>query len=301
LFNGKGFDTIISVGGGSVIDLAKLVYASATSDIYSVIERGVSALPENILHIAIPTTAGTGSEATHFAVVYQDKTKYSVAHQSLLPNIAIVDPQLTMSMSLQLTATTGLDALAQAIESYWSVNSTDESIRYSRKALELIIPNLEQAIREPSRDSREGMASGAHYAGKAINIAKTTAPHALSYFFTSYFGIPHGHAVALTLGAFLKFNAAVSASNVTDARGDKYVRATIGEIRNYLQSSTIDEAADFVQKIMYSAGLVTRLSDIGFKGSDIDLCVQSVNFERLNNNPRKITEEVVQIIIGGLQ
>lgn len=292
------FDTIISVGGGSAIDMAKLVYASVVPGIDSVIDNGVRELPKGVMHIAIPTTAGTGSEATHFAVVYRDKVKYSVAHPSLLPNIAIVDPQLTMSMSPHLTATTGLDALAQAIESYWSVNSTDESKRYSAEALEYIMRGLEAAIHAGTRASREDMAFGANLAGKAINIAKTTAPHALSYFFTSYFGVPHGHAVALTLGAFLKFNAAVS--DVTDRRGDKYVVATIGDILKYLKVSTIDEATDCIQKIMHDAGLATRLSDFGFTESDIDSCVGSVNIERLNNNPRKITEEALRNIVASL-
>ncbi len=300
VFRKNNFDTIISIGGGSAIDVAKLIFATKLSDIDTVIDTGAKVFPSDIVHIAVPTTAGTGSEATHFAVVYRDKIKYSVGYASLLPNIAIVDPQLTMSMSPHLTATTGFDALAQGIESYWSAQSTDESIEYASTALEYIVPSLETAIHTPTRSSRENMAFGAHYAGKAINISKTTAPHALSYFFTSYFGIPHGHAVALTLGAFLKFNMAVSSSDVSDIRGDIYVRDAIGKVVQCMKCSTANEAAKMVEKIMQGAGLATRLSSFGFKESDIDSCVRSVNVERLRNNPRILNNESLREILFNL-
>lgn len=301
LFSHGQFDTIISVGGGSAIDMAKLIKASAYAGIDAVIDGRLDNIADGVLHIAIPTTAGTGSEATHFAVVYREKTKYSVAHPFLLPQVAIIDPQLTMSMSPHLTATTGLDALAQAIESYWSTQSTDESKEYAGHALEYIMRSLERVIHTPTRTLREDMAFGAHYAGKAINISKTTAPHALSYFFTSYFGIPHGHAVALTLGVFLEYNMAVSTLDVTDVRGDAYVRAAMGEVIGYMKCSTVDEAASVVRGILQKAGLATRLSDFGFREMDIDACVHSVNVERLNNNPRKITEEQLRTIVERLQ
>jgi len=167
LFKSNVYDSIISVGGGSVIDMAKLIQASASSDIDALID-GATIQAENIVpHIAVPTTAGTGSEATQFAVVYRDKKKYSVESPLLLPYIAIVDPELTMSMPTHTTAVTGLDALAQAIESYWSVRSNAESKKYAAQAIKLIWKGIDSAIHNPSKQSREEMAYGAHYAGKA--------------------------------------------------------------------------------------------------------------------------------------
>src|SRR5207248_4789041 len=125
--------------------------------------------------------------------------KYSVCHEFLLPDIAIVDPILTHKMSPRLTAITGMDALSQAIESYWSIHSTEESKGYAREAIRIIVDQLPKAVNEPTNDSRLAMARASHLAGKAINVTRTTAPHALSYALTSRFGVPHGQAVSLTL------------------------------------------------------------------------------------------------------
>ena len=155
--------------------------------------------------IAIPTTSGSGSEATHFAVVYVGGEKFSVAHPIyMLPNVVVLNPSLTYSMDSYQTALSGVDAFAQAMESYWSVNSTEESKKYSIEALELIIEHLPLAVNY-NDNSRDIMLHAANLAGKAINIAKTSGAHAISYVLTSKFNIPHGQAVALTLPAWYDF------------------------------------------------------------------------------------------------
>lgn len=293
LFRQGKYDVVIAVGGGSVLDMGKLIRIMAAQDASPAaivkVQRNIQ--QRGIPLIAIPTTAGTGSEATHFAVVYIDKIKYSVAHEYMLPDIAIVDPALTQSMPPKLTAVTGMDALSQAIESYWSVNSTDESKAYAREAIELVMQNLERSVHEPSQDTRYAMCKAAYMAGRAINISKTTAPHAISYTLTSYFGIPHGHAVGLTLGEFLVYNSEVSNADIEDLRGFEYVRSTIEDLCNLLGAHDADSAKQQVKNLMKSIGLETKFELLGITDDEsFKLIVDNVNLERLKNNPRKLSK-----------
>ena len=168
--------------------------------------------------IAIPTTAGTGSEATHFAVVYVDGEKYSLAHPYLVPAYAVIDPLLTYSLPAGVTAASGLDAFCQAIESIWAVGATDVSHTFATEAARLAVQHLRAAVQNPTDTARAGMCRAAHLSGKAINISKTTAPHALSYVLTAEYGLAHGVAVALTLAPMLQYNAQVTAIDCADPR-----------------------------------------------------------------------------------
>ena len=175
MFNKSDADLIIAIGGGSVIDMAKLinVFSNCKKDVQKVI-RGEEEQFKSIPLVAIPTTAGTGSEATHFAVAYIDKMKYSVAGYALLPKYVILDSYLTYKVSSYLAACTGMDTLSQAVESHWNVNSTKESILFSKKAIEICVNHLVNAV-NGNLSSRDNMMQAAFYAGKAINITKTTA------------------------------------------------------------------------------------------------------------------------------
>lgn len=134
-------DTVIAVGGGSVIDTAKSIniLSSQDADPRSVItgEKKITCKGKPL--IAIPTTSGAGSEATHFAVVYMDKEKYSLAHDFILPEYSIIDPQFTYKLSSGITATSGIDAFSQAIESFWNINVNEESRKYSEEAIDQFI------------------------------------------------------------------------------------------------------------------------------------------------------------------
>ena len=198
-FKSEYCDLIIAIGGGSVIDMAKSIsiLENNEDDFLNYVSDKEKLNSRRIATIAIPTTAGTGSESTHFSVVYKDKTKYSLAHDSILPDYAILYPIFTKTLPEYITACTGMDALCQGIESFWSVKSTDESREYSKIAIELSMLNLMNAVNNPDEKSRENMMMASNYAGRAINISQTTAAHAVSYPITSYFDIPHGHAVAL--------------------------------------------------------------------------------------------------------
>lgn len=297
------YDGIIAVGGGSVIDIAKLtnIFAAQEELILDYLKGRATIKNRGRPLIAIPTTAGTGSEATQFAVLYVDKVKYSIDHKYLLPNIAIIDPQFTLSMPPYLTATTGMDALCQAIESYWCINSTEKSKEYAKEAIDLILKNISEAVNKPSKHSRSEMSKAAHLAGKAINITRTTAPHAISYPITSYFNVSHGHAVSLTLGSMLVYNSEVNKDDVVDKRGLNYIKTTSNELNRLLECSNVYESQKKINKLMQEIGLYTRLSDAGMKKEeDIQIILDNVDIERLNNNPRAITKKSLREILFNL-
>lgn len=157
-------DAFIAVGGGTVLDTTKLL-------------RGFSGLP----FLAIPTTAGTGAEATRFAVYYDHGKKMSADDVRYLPTDVVLVPEFTATQSAYQRASTEFDAYAQAVESLWAKGATDESRAYATKALELMAKGKQML--------------GSYWAGRAIDISRTTAAHALSYYMTATYGIPHGHAV----------------------------------------------------------------------------------------------------------
>lgn len=290
LFNQNKCDLIIAVGGGSVIDMAKLIniFHSEKGDLSPYIisnttKGGV------VPFVALPTTSGTGSEATHFAVVYVDKKKYSVANNLLLPDIVLINPSFTFNASPYLTAVTGLDAFSQAIESYWSVNSNKESKEFSKKAIKIIWNNLPLAVNKNDNKAKERISLASHLAGKAINITKTTAPHAISYPFTTYYAIPHGHAVALTLSYFMEYNYNVNKFDCNDPRGSEYVKKSIEEILNFINLSSIKKGVVKINEFLNKVGIDKNLTNLKISKDEIEFKIlKNINIERLNNNPRKL-------------
>lgn len=293
---------VIGFGGGTAIDLAKLigslsVHNQEARDLITgeaVIEQSGPPM------IAIPTTAGTGSEATQFAVAYVDGVKYSVSNPLLLPDVAIVDPVLTHSMPPKVTAASGLDALCQGVESVWSVKANDTSIETATEAIQLAVQHLQTAVAAPTPEARYGMSRAAHLSGQAINFTRTTACHALSYGITTDYGVPHGEAVALTLAPMLAYNAAVTESDCNDPRGPKSVRGRIALILNALQAENVQAACAKIQSLIESIGSPVDLAAIGVTDDAVieDLAGR-VNAERLSNNPRKTTTSSLVAALRG--
>ena len=299
LYNEGGYDLIIAVGGGTVMDTAKLIKALAGQE--HAPESYIRA--ENVLEassiplVAVPTTSGSGSEATHFAVVYIDNKKFSLAHQSLLPEHTVLDPGLTLTLSPYMTACTGLDALCQGVESFWSVNSTPESRIDSRTAVKKVLGNLIPAVKTPDMDNRREMAEAAYLAGKAINVTKTTAPHAFSYFMTSRYGLAHGHAAALTLGQFVKWNYPDEGKELTDSRGRDFLKEVMDEILSLFGVSNASEAAEKVSCLIRECDLEDALENVVRDSEEIGLFFDSVNLERLANNPVRIEAGAIRKLL----
>ena len=287
-------DIVVALGGGTAIDLGKLIGTLAYQEgsARDIITGRDSIQKTSPPLLAIPTTAGTGSEATHFAVAYVDREKYSVAHPAMLPAYTIVDPTLTLSLPADITAATGLDAFCQALESIWAVGATDESVAYATEALRLAFQQLPNAVNNPTVKARRSMCRAAHLAGKAINISKTTSSHALSYSITENYGVPHGVAVALTLSPMLAYNAKVTAADCNDPRGPTHVLDRIRLILDLLECEDIAAACGKIEGLISRVGCPTSLRKLGIKSdAQILKIVNQVNAHRLSNNPRQSDSE----------
>ena len=296
-------DLIIAVGGGSVMDVAKLLKAFWNSEdpVRAYLDGNEEISAKDIPLIAIPTTAGSGSEATHFAVVYDGSMKHSVADPELLPTKVILLPSLIKSNPSSIIGSSGMDALCQGIESYWSIYSTEESREYAQKAISLVSENLKHTQNAESDDVWTNLLLGSFYAGKAINITKTTAPHAISYALTSFFGISHGYAVSLLLPSIFEYNEKVVEDDCLDGRGCAWVRERLQELEEMLgiYSGSIHAYFEDFHRVL---GSEFDLKVYGVESErDIDTIVKNgFNPQRVNNNPRKLTEESLRDILNNL-
>ena len=288
-------DIVIAIGGGSVMDTAKLI-CSLSEDYIESKKIILGQLPlgqRNFPLVAIPTTAGSGSESTHFAVVYIDGEKFSLANKSLLPDYIVLDSSLTHSLPKKQTAIAALDAFCQAIESYWAVDSTDESRSLSKESLLITLNNYDSVVSNPNNDTRRNMLKASFLAGKAINITKTTAPHALSYCLTSKYNVPHGHAVALTIGQFFIFHTNSGEKSYNGNYNKSILLTRMKELFHIINVEDSLGVNDYILNMMIKGGLETRLSRLGVKNNEalIELCL-NINYERLKNNPVNITPEI---------
>lgn len=285
LFKENDCDCILAIGGGSSIDMAKLIkFFTPKSKPFIGKFNNQLEENENIPLAAMPTTAGTGSEATHFAVIYVGFDKYSISDKLLLPNHIAIISKLHFSQTQYQKSVSGLDAFSQAIESFWSVNSTPESREYSLQALKLIIPSLPKIVSEAENiEAHKNMAVGAYLAGKAINIAKTTAPHAFSYYLTKRFNLPHGHAVAIFLPSFINYNFYLNTKQYSDHKcGD-----LVDLLNKLLLKNSQNSLSKRIELFILSLGVEIDVQELSISKEEIVLALKSGNAERLKNNPRE--------------
>lgn len=288
----SGADHVLAIGGGSTIDSAKLAALGARDRLWS--DRVRNHVPVDDLKplplVAVPTTSGSGSEATPFAVVYRGSTKLSVAHPQLRPQTVVLDVRLAMEMPPPLAAVTGLDALSQALESFWAVGSTELSRSDARMALDMVAESLELSVLSADNERRATMMIAAHLAGRAIAVGKTTAAHAISYTLTKRWNVPHGLAVALTLGHVAAWNAQVTEGDCMDPRGVDHVRCQVERGAQVLQAAP-SSLPSVVQQLLRRLGLPATLAEVGVAESDLAAITSSVDPVRLGNNPRRFTIE----------
>ena len=287
IFNAEQCDAIVAVGGGSSIDVAKCIKLFCKMDsAKNYLEQEF--VDTGIPLIALPTTAGTGSESTRYAVIYYKGEKQSVTSQSIIPNYAVLEPGVLKTLPIYQKKCTLLDALCQAIESWWSVNSNDESKEYSKIAIEKIVKNYKDYLCNPTDEVLADIMLASNYAGRAINITTTTSAHAMSYKMTSVYGIPHGHAVAIGLPHIWEYMIS-NPDNCIDSRGQKYLLYTFEQIANSMGCQTASEAV-----VMFKE-LLKELQIEGPKATkeELELLTASVNVGRLKNNPVKLSEDVL--------
>ena len=286
LLKENGCDAILAIGGGSALDVAKCIKLFAAMDDSKVyLEQEFK--DNSLLLIAIPTTSGTGSESTRYAVIYYDGKKQSVTHNSIIPTYAILDHRNLNTLPVYQKKCTMMDAFCQSIESWWSVNATEESRGYAKKALNGIVKYMDSYVNNEEEGNKKMMIA-ANYAGKAICISQTTAAHAMSYKLTSLYKIPHGRAAFMCLPYIWEYMwNAVEKRN--DEESDK-LKDIFAEIAAEMGCENVRAAINQIfrmnKKFFTNDRVEVRLDDV-------DMLTDSVNPVRLRNNPVKLSRKVL--------
>lgn len=286
-YNSEKCDAIVAVGGGSAIDVAKCIKAFCKMEGKELYFKQ-KLIDTKIPLLAVPTTAGTGSESTRFSVFYYNGEKQSIGPEFVVPNYAFLDATLLYSLPVYQKKCTLLDALCQAIESWWSVNSTEESKRYAKIAVEKIIKNYKGYIFDSNETAAEEIMLGSNYAGRAINITSTTSAHAMSYKMTTLYGIPHGHAVGIGLPHIWEYMIN-NPNGCIDPRGKKYLLGIFEDIAVSLGGKNAAEGIRIFKE------LLKEMEIIGPKASkdELEILASSVNTGRLKNNPVELSYETL--------
>lgn len=286
----KNYDVLIGIGGGSVLDATKMlaVMLKNEGDIRSMV--GTNLVPNKGLpFILSPTTSGTGSEVTFNAIFTdnKDKVKKGIVSPYLLPDVAIVDPKMTMTMPAGVTAATGMDALVHAVESYTSLNSDELNDGIALHAIKLISRSLRKAVYNGGDlKAREDMSIGSLLAGISLANAKVGAVHALAYPLGGKFKVPHGISNSLLLPYVMRYNV------VADLEKFKEVAVAMGEnVEGLSLREAADKAVEALTRLSIDIGIPTSIREVGVTADDLEMLAnEATKQERLlNNNPRKLT------------
>lgn len=297
LLKSSNCDTILAVGGGSAVDVAKCIKLAVLAKegnaaiIPPLVRTRVVCDGAKLPFIAIPTTAGTGSESTHNAVMYYEGAKQTVTNDGVLPDYAILEPSVLKTLPLYQKKCTMMDALCQGIESWWSVNSTEESYEFSRKTIELIMANWRKYIFENDDEAAAQIMLAANYGGRAINITQTTAAHAFSYKLTSLYKLPHGHAVAVCLPEIWEYMIG-HMDKCIDNRGQEYLSDIFYQIAKAMGCETPEETIAQFRQMMVEMDL--KNPDARNREEEMNVLATSVNPIRLKNNPVELDENTIR-------
>lgn len=278
----NGIDFVVALGGGSALDLAKAASTICLTEdsITKYHGTGVAISQEHLPLIAIPTTAGTGSEVTCASVLTDHKNgkKAPIVSDGFYPNYAIIDPALTYSMPPYITASTGVDVLAHAIEGYWSKGHQPICDALAIQACELVFTYLPKAFADGTdKEAREQMCLASLLAGLAFTLPKTTSSHACSYPLTNIYKIPHGEACGLTLDFFTRIN--------------QLPRVEI--LAKKLGFASIDALADGILNLKKTLNLRIDMKDFNLTDEKVDELVKLSRHPNLDNNPVDITDEML--------
>lgn len=283
-FRAGGCDFILAAGGGSAMDVAKCIKLfCAVEDTRNLLEQEI--VPNQIPLAVLPTTAGSGSEATHFAVCYRGEEKLSISHESAKPGYVLLEPETLRTLPDYQKKSAMLDAFCHAVESYWSVNATPQSQGYSARAIGLIRRHRRRYL-DNDPESLAGMMTAAYLAGKAIDLAQTTAAHAMSYRLTKRFGLAHGHGVAICLPALWRF-ARLHPEQWVHPRGAAYLRRTMDELQTLVSGETGEDVSDTLARWLQELGLVAP-DDPGEE--ELSFLAGTVDPDRLRNHPIALSE-----------
>ncbi len=290
-------DLILAVGGGAVIDYAKIANViDVRDDLANLIINYSYPFRKKYTKLAvIPTTAGSGAEVTSNAVIYLDDIKYSFESELLIPDNFFLVPEFIISAPNKIKASAGFDAIAQALESIVSKKSNNQSLEFASKSLKMSVDNYILFLKNPSLKNATKMLMASNLAGKAISISKTTAPHAVSYPFTSLFNISHGHAVGLFFERFFKFNF----DNLSRSETSFDLKKRFDLIFHLFNVRNIRDFNSKIKLIKKQAKLEDNLDTLNIDiKQNSEKIIGGINLLRLGNNPVKIGENDIFKIIS---
>ena len=295
-----GADSVAGIGGGSVLDVAKLVAAFAQSDQQAADCFGTGLIRQKGLWLAcLPTTAGTGSEVSPNAILLdeRDHLKKGIVSPFLLADAAYVDPKLTWTVPAKVTADTGMDALTHCIEAYTNKFAHPAVDIYALQGIRLIAAHLERAVSD-GRDveAREALAFGSLYGGLCLGPVNTAAVHALSYPLGGEFHIPHGLSNAILLPSVMKFNTPASPKRYAE------VAVAMGCQPGQTDEETAQRGVDFIYRLAAAVGIPDKLTALGIPQTAVDgMARAAMQVQRLlKNNPREVTEQDARDIYNSL-
>ena len=292
----SGCDALLAIGGGSCIDLAKAVAILSANGghilEYEGIDRANNPIPPMVM---VPTTAGTGSDVSQFCVVTDTKRRFKVTigGRALVPEISVTDPELLTTMSLELTAHTGLDALSHAIESCVSEACDFLSKGLAIASIRGIVEHLPVTAEDPfDLTAREGMARASLQAGMAFTNALLGATHAIAHQIGGAMDLPHGLLNAILMPHVMRFNAETHAERYVDVAG------ALGVATDRLDAGTAAERAiERVEELSRGLGIPSGLHEIGVDPGDFDLfAANALRDAYIATNPRPVGEEDVRRI-----
>lgn len=290
-----GAEVILGIGGGSALDTAKVVAATIANggEVLPLLTKERPLSNPSLPTVMAPTTAGTGSEVTRWATLWEleIKKKHSLEGPGMYPTHALLDPELTRTLPPYFTATTGMDAMSHAMEAYWNRNANPVSDSHALEAVRRISEVLPLVVREPDNlEYRTRMLLAALLAGLAFSNTKTAAAHSLSYPMTLHYGVVHGQASSITLPALLEFNAEAG-------------RARMIQLAKALGGASVESGARRLQVLLQRVGLKTTLAELGIDDAGIELCVrEGYTPDRAGHNLRDLDaagmREVLERIRG---
>lgn len=293
-------DSVVGIGGGSVLDVAKLVAAFVNSEQQAADCFGTGLIKAKGLWLAcLPTTAGTGSEVSPNAILLdeRDHLKKGIVSPYLLTDAAYVDPKLTWTVPAKVTADTGMDALTHCIEAYTNKFAHPSVDIYALQGIRLIAANLQRAVKNGSDvEAREALAFGSLYGGLCLGPVNTAAVHALSYPLGGEFHIPHGLSNAILLPSVMKFNAEVCPERYAD------VAVAMGCEPGKDAVETAQRGVDFIYQLADAVGIPKKLTDLNIPQTAVDgMAKAAMEVQRLlKNNPRTVTEQDARDIYNSL-
>ena len=293
-------DSVVGIGGGSVLDVTKLVATFINSEQQVEDCFGTGFIKEKGLWFAcLPTTAGTGSEVSPNAILLDesDHLKKGIVSPFLIADAAYVDPKLTWTVPAKVTADTGMDALTHCIEAYTNKFAHPSVDIYALQGIRLIAANLERAVKDGKDvEAREALAFGSLYGGLCLGPVNTAAVHALSYPLGGEFHIPHGLSNAILLPSVMKFNAPAAMKRYAE------VAIACGVTAGQTDEATAQRGVDFIYRLAAAVGIPDKLTAIGIPQSAVDgMAKAAMQVQRLlKNNPREVNEQDARDIYNSL-